>query len=79
MNGEPLEVTNHADKSTINGNVLDHPRHTLDPNGVRLFYDHPEQNASIDDNPVYVAAIAVWDRPLTAAEVAALGMYEVDE
>jgi hypothetical protein len=78
MNGAPL-VSTHQEGNTFKENVLDYWRHTLDPQGVWLFYDHPEQNGSVDDNDIYVAAIAVWDHPLTAAEVAALGMYAVDE
>jgi hypothetical protein len=77
MNGKPIEST-HQDKNLIKDNVVDYVRHTLDPKGVWLFYDHPEQNGNVDDNDLYVAAIAVWDHPLTAAEVAALGMYAVD-
>jgi hypothetical protein len=46
-----------------------------------LFDAPPEDggNSDIDDNDIYVAAIAVWDYALTDTEVAALGTLEVDE
>lgn len=64
--------------------LTDHSRHSLDPTGVWLFFDSPsaaqggQGNDSVDDNDINVAAIAVWDHALTAAEVAALGMFAVD-
>jgi hypothetical protein len=62
--------------------ILDNARHTLDPAEVRLFYDAPPEeggNSSVDDNDIYVAEIAIWDRALTTAEVALLGMFDIDE
>jgi hypothetical protein len=76
-NGTLLKENQHADLHT------DNRRHSLDPTGVWLFFDSPSEaeggqgNGSVDDNDINVAAIAVWDRALTAAEVASLGMFTV--
>jgi hypothetical protein len=74
LNGELL-VTN-------GGPGIDDGRHSLDPSGVLFFSDAlPEEggDGSLDDNDMYVAEIAIWDRALTAAEIAMIGMIDVDE
>jgi hypothetical protein len=78
-NGRPLEASLHAEGNSISQDVLNNWRHTLDPREVWLFYDDPFQTNGIDDNDIYVAAIALWDHPLTTAEVAALGMFDVNK
>jgi hypothetical protein len=47
---------------------LDHPQRSLDTAGVLLFADVTGWDADID-----VAAVGIWDKELTAAEVAAIG------
>jgi hypothetical protein len=60
-------------------------RTTLHPAGVIFFGDtrpgepYNERGDGYDYNDgLYVAGIAIWDRALTAAEVAALGMFNVE-
>jgi hypothetical protein len=71
---EPLLITN-GDQGKDNG------RHSLDPAGVLFFSDGlpgDGGDGSLDDNDLYVAEIAIWDRALSAAEVALIGMFEID-
>lgn len=68
-------------RENLNAMDIDDAVHTLDPARVLLFYDplvSDGGNTSIDDNDIYVAEIAIWDRALTAAEVAIVGMFDVD-
>jgi hypothetical protein len=67
-------------KENLNVMDMDDGIHTLDPTRILLFYDPLASdggNTSIDDNDIYVAEIAIWDRALTAAEVAMLGMFDI--
>jgi uncharacterized protein YjdB len=76
-NGEPLKLDNNHEAITV-----DNGRFTLSPDGVVFFGDgEPGVNgadASYDDNDLFIAEIAIWDYPLSAEEVATLGMFEVD-
>jgi uncharacterized protein YjdB len=51
-----------ADAAKVDGRLA------LDPNGVLLFADEDGE-----DNEIHVSATAIWDRALTAEEVAAFG------
>jgi hypothetical protein len=71
MNGELLKANNAPG--------IDNGRHTLDPAGVLFFTDAlPSEggDGSLDENDLYVAEIAIWDRALTEAEVIMLGMFD---
>jgi hypothetical protein len=60
-------------------NRINHGRFTIHPAGVLFFADtRPEKGEGGDgydfkDDGLHVAAVAIWDHPLTAAEIAALG------
>lgn len=78
LNGELLK------ENTVS-NLANNNRHTLKSFGVIFFSDsRPDKGEGGDgydftDDGLHVAEIAIWDRPLTAAEIAQLGMFEVDE
>ena len=79
LNGELLK------ENSFTG--VDDGRHTMRPAGVIFFGDtrpgepYNERGDGYDfgDDGLHVAEIAIWDRPLTAAEIAQLGMFEVEE
>jgi len=56
------EATDHDSKMDVDN------RFSLDPNGTLLFGDEDGE-----DNEIFVAAAAMWNKALTAEEVAALG------
>jgi hypothetical protein len=68
-------------------NRIDHSRWTPRPEGVLFFadtrpgepYNEAGDGYDFTGEGLHVAAIAIWDHPLTPAEIAALGSIAVDE
>jgi hypothetical protein len=78
LNGKLLKKNPFAE------NRIDHTRFTLNPTGVLFFadtrpgdpYNETGDGYNFTGEGLYVAAIAIWDHPLTAKEIAALGGVE---
>jgi hypothetical protein len=78
LNGELLKENPFAK------NRIDHTRFTLNPAGVLFFadtrpgnpYNETGDGYDFKDDGLHVAAVAIWDHPLTAEEIAALGGVE---
>jgi hypothetical protein len=77
LNGELLKDNSYTS--------VDDGRTALHPAGVLFFADtrpgepYNERGDGYDfgDDGLHVAAIAIWDRPLTATEITSLGMFDV--
>jgi hypothetical protein len=66
--------------------MANNTRHTMNPTDIGFFTDtrpgepYNEAGDGYDRHgPITVAGIAIWDHPLTEAEIAVLGMFAIDE
>jgi hypothetical protein len=67
--------------------LANHHRHMIHPAPAYVSFFHDSKgDPTVDEagdgydrrGPISVAAIAIWDHPLTTAEIAALGMFEIE-
>jgi hypothetical protein len=78
LNGQLLK------SNPVGSGYIDNTRNAINPAGVLFFADarngfnDEKGDSSYDFNGAYVAGIAIWDHPLTAVEIAALGMFDVE-